>query len=64
MLGVGVNLTLTLFDLKEFGVLNSALGGSNVSLSRVLKMFKDPNTFGSCNLRFRAQFLESPPKYD
>ena len=40
--------------------MNSALGGSKVSLSRVLKMCNDSNTFGSCNLRFRAQFLCVP----
>ena len=65
MLGVSVKFTLTLFDLEVFRdiVLNYTLGGSNFSPSRVLKMSNDQNTFGSCHLIFRAQFLASPAKH-
>ena len=55
MSDASVDLALILFDLEEF-IQSPKLcsGRSNVSLSRVLKIFNDPNTLGSCNLRFRA----------
>ena len=65
MLGISVKITLALlgFSTSDRAV-NSALGGSNVCLSRTFKASSDPRTYESRNLRLSAQVLARLAKFD